>query len=94
MSGEAGLEIWGAFEHGEDVKDAIMDAGEEYGIRHLGTKAYRSSGPMSGWVEFQLPAIYESDELRPYREWLPAEGPEANASIGGSYDAEDVTDYY
>lgn len=94
MSGEAGLEIWGPFEHGDEIKEAIMNAGQEYGIRHLGTRAYRSSGPMSGWVEFQLPAIYSGEEMKEYREWLDIESPEANTSLGGSYDSDDITDYY
>ncbi len=94
MSGEAGLEIWGPFEEGDAVKEAIMEAGEAYGIRHLGTRAYRSSGPMSGWVEFQLPAIYTGSDMRPYREWLGVETPEANTSLGGSFRSDDVEDYY
>jgi syringate O-demethylase len=32
--------------------------------------------------------------LRPYREWLPAAGYEAGASIGGSFDSPDIEDYY
>ena len=94
MSGEAGFEIWGPFENGDEVKNAIMDAGQEYGIRHLGTSAYRSSGPMAGWVEFQLPAIYSRDEMQSYREWLGADSPEANISLGGSFRSDDITEYY
>lgn len=94
MSGEAGLEIWGPFEHADEIKRTIMEAGQPYGIRHLGTRAYRSSGPMSGWVEFQLPAIYTGEEMRSYREWLGADSPEAASSLGGSFQSDDITDYY
>lgn len=94
MSGEAGFELFGSFEDGDTVKDEIMAAGEDYGIRHLGTRTYRSSAPLSGWVEFQLPAIYDHEALQEYREWLAGESLEANCSIGGSYHSEDISDYY
>ena len=32
--------------------------------------------------------------MKAYREWLPADGYEATGSIGGSYYADDITDYY
>src|SRR5205807_2379487 len=41
-----------------------------------------------------LPAIYTGEELRAYREWLPANGYEAGASLYGSYVSEDIEDYY
>lgn len=94
MSGEAGFEIWGDYERAGDTKDAILEAGQEYGIRQLGTRAYRSSAPMSGWIELQLPAIYDGEAMAGYREWLSSESIEANCSIGGSFYSEDVTDYY
>lgn len=49
---------------------------------------------MSGWVEFQLPAIYSGEEMAGYRDWLSVETPEANTSLGGSYHSDDITDYY
>ena len=41
-----------------------------------------------------LPAVYTGEELRPYREWLPANGYEGSASIGGSFVSDDIEDYY
>ena len=38
--------------------------------------------------------MYTGDSLKAYREWLPAAGYEANASIGGSFYSPDVEDYY
>ena len=32
--------------------------------------------------------------MKPYREWLPADGYEATGSLGGSYHAESIEDYY
>jgi glycine cleavage system aminomethyltransferase T len=94
MSGEAGFEIWGPHEYGKDIKETIMDVGQDYGIRHLGTRSYRSSAPMSGWIEFQLPAVYDSEEMKEYREWLTMEHLASICSIGGSYRSDDITDYY
>ena len=41
-----------------------------------------------------MPAIYAGDSMRPYREWLSADGFEANASLGGSYYSDNIVDYY
>jgi vanillate/3-O-methylgallate O-demethylase len=40
-----------------------------------------------------MPAIW-TDKLKPYREWLPADGFEANASLGGSFNSPHIADYY
>ena len=32
--------------------------------------------------------------MKPYREWLPADGFEASASLGGSMVSDNVEDYY
>ncbi|MGH2893604.1 MAG: aminomethyl transferase family protein, partial [Solirubrobacteraceae bacterium] len=56
--------------------------------------AYSSNAIESGWVASPLPAIYTGDELRAYREWLPAAGYEGSASIGGSFVSDDIEDYY
>ena len=39
----------------------------------------------SGWIPSPLPAVYSGEELKAYREWLPATGYEGSASIGGSF---------
>ena len=36
MSGEPGLEIWGPFEEGEEIRDIIHEAGREFGLRLVG----------------------------------------------------------
>jgi syringate O-demethylase len=38
--------------------------------------------------------VYSGDALKAYREWLPATGYEASASIGGSFVSRDIEDYY
>lgn len=39
-----------------------------------------------------MPAIYSGEKMKPYREWLPADGFEANASLGGSFYSPDIED--
>jgi len=94
MSGEAGFEFWGPWADGDAIKSRVLDAGRERGIRQLGAKSYGSSAVISGWVGMPLPAVYESDEMAEYREWLSAHSLEAHYSIAGSLDSDDVTDYY
>lgn len=94
MSGESGLEIFGPYEHHDEIKETILDAGEDYGLRQLGSKSYKSTSVESAWIPVPVPAIYDGDEMKEYREWLDATNFEANMAIGGSYDPEHVSDYY
>ncbi|AMM31997.1 Aminomethyltransferase [Sinomonas atrocyanea] len=90
MAGQPGFEFYGPWEDHETVLDALMEAGEEFGIRRVGAKAYSASPLESGWVPTPFPAIFD-DDFAEYRAWLPA----ARAgSIGGSLYSEDVHDYY
>ena len=74
--------------------EAIVDAGQEFGLRQVGGRAYSSNTLESGWIPSPLPAVYTGAELEAYREWLPAAGYEANASIGGSFVSDSIEDYY
>jgi len=94
MAATPGLEIFGPFDHHDDVLQDIMAAGEDYDLRQLGSKAYKTNKIGTGWMVGPIPAVYESDEMRGYREWLEPDGTEAQFSIGGSFVSEDVTDYY
>lgn len=94
MAGSTGLEIFGPYDHHDEVLEKILDAGEAYGIRQLGSKAYKTGKIGSGWFLGPVPAIYEHEELRPYREWLDADSMEASMSIGGSLASADIEDYY
>jgi vanillate/3-O-methylgallate O-demethylase len=94
MAATPGLEIFGPYEAHDDVLDDMLAAGEQYGIRQLGSKAYKTGKVGSGWFVMSIPAIYESDEMQGYREWLGTDSQEAQVSIGGSYVSEDITDYY
>ncbi|MBV9604978.1 MAG: aminomethyltransferase family protein [Solirubrobacterales bacterium] len=94
MAGEPGLELWGPYETYEEVRGTILEAGKEFGLEPCGARAYASNALESGWIPSPLPAIYTGEELRPYREWLPADGYEAGASLYGSYVSENIEDYY
>jgi len=94
MAGQAGFELFGPWGEGDEVKGAIVESGEEFGLRQVGARAYSSNTLESGWIPSPLPAIYSGDKMKPYREWLPAKGYEGIASLGGSFDSDDITDYY
>ncbi|WP_247004130.1 hypothetical protein [Halosolutus gelatinilyticus] len=91
MAGEPGFEFWGPYEYGDEVKDIVLDAGEEYGIRHLGAESYQTPNKILGWIPLVVPAIFE-EELQDYREWLDVG--QGLLSIGGSFESDDITDYY
>jgi len=94
MAGQPGLELFGPWAEGEAVREAIVAAGAEFGLRQVGARAYSSNTLESGWIPSPLPAIYTGERMKPYREWLPARGYESTASLGGSFLSADIRDYY
>jgi vanillate/3-O-methylgallate O-demethylase len=94
MAGAPGLELWGPYENHEKVREAILEAGQEFGIEPVGARAYSSSTLESGWIPSPLPAIYTGEELRGYREWLGTDSYEANNALAGSFVSDDIEDYY
>jgi vanillate/3-O-methylgallate O-demethylase len=94
MAGAPGLEIWGAYETYDQVRDTILEAGQEYGLLAVGSRAYPSNTLESGWIPSPLPAIYTGEELRPYREWLGADSYEAVNAVAGSFVSDKIEDYY
>jgi vanillate/3-O-methylgallate O-demethylase len=94
MAGHAGAEISGAFAEMDIVRDAILKAGEKYGLLQAGTRTYYSTPLEDGWIPYPLPGIYSGEELRAYREWLPADSWEANMQLGGSLYTSNIEDYY
>jgi vanillate/3-O-methylgallate O-demethylase len=94
MSGVPGLELFGPSQEGEEVRAALVRAGEEFGLRQVGSRAYATNTLESGWIPCPLPAIFTGDQMKAYRQWLPANWYEATGSLGGSYYANSITDYY
>jgi vanillate/3-O-methylgallate O-demethylase len=94
MAGAPGLEIWGPYTEYDEVREAIVEAGREFGLAEVGSRAYASNTLESGWIPSPLPAVYTGEKMRKYREWLPANGYEATGSIGGSFVSDSIEDYY
>jgi vanillate/3-O-methylgallate O-demethylase len=94
MSGAPGLELFGPWEDGEAVKAAIVEAGAEFGLRQVGARVYATNTLESGWIPSPLPAVFTGEEMRAYREWLPADGYEGTGSLGGSLTSDDISDHY
>ncbi len=94
MVGQPGWEIFGPWDQGDAVRNAIVEAGREFGLRQVGARAYPTTCLESGWIPSPLPAIYSTKELEPYRQWLTAKSYEAMASLGGSFYSDDIADYY
>jgi len=94
MAGAPGLEIWGPYEQHGEIRDAVLKAGEEFGIEPCGARAYSSNTLESGWIPSPLPAVYSSEGERAYREWLPADSYEAINAIAGSFVSDNIEDYY
>ncbi|HET7047274.1 MAG TPA: hypothetical protein VFI54_03310 [Solirubrobacteraceae bacterium] len=94
MAGEPGLELWGPYETYDKTRDAILEAGAEFGLLPCGARAYASNTLESGWIPSPLPAIYTGEELRGYREWLAPNSYEANNALAGSFVSDDIEDYY
>lgn len=94
MSGVPGLEIWGDYGSYTKIRDAIVAAGEEFGLRPCGGRAYPTNTLESAWIPDPLPAVYTGEALRRYRKWLPAQGVEAANAIAGSYVSNNIEDYY
>ena len=94
MSGAPGLEIWGPYEEGDEIRETLLEAGREFGLVPVGSRAYASNTLESGWIPSPLPAVYTGEQMKKYREWLPANGYEGTGSIGGSFVSDDIEDYY
>jgi vanillate/3-O-methylgallate O-demethylase len=94
MAGAPGLEIWGPYPEGDEIRETIVEAGKEFGLVQVGARAYSSNTLESGWIPSPLPAVYTGDAMRKYREWLPAGGYEGTGSIGGSFVSDNIEDYY
>ena len=94
MVGQPGFELFGPWDDGDAVKAAIVEAGQEFGLRLSGARTYSSNTLESGWIPSPLPAIYTSPKMKAYREWLPADSYEGIGSLGGSFYSEKIEDYY
>ena len=94
MAGQPGYELFGPWADYDAVRNALIEAGKDFGLTLVGGRTYSSNTIESGWIPSPLPATYTGEALRPYREWLSANSYEAKASIGGSYVPDTIEGYY
>ncbi|HEY4557214.1 MAG TPA: aminomethyl transferase family protein, partial [Enteractinococcus sp.] len=81
-------------EHHARVRNAIIEAGEEFGLLPVGSRAYATNTLESGWIPSPLPGIYTGEAEQGYREWLGADSYEATAPLAGSFVSDNIEDYY
>jgi vanillate/3-O-methylgallate O-demethylase len=85
MAGAPGLEVWGPYAEADEIREAILEAGRDFGLVQVGARAYSSNTLESGWIPSPLPAIYTGGGMmQEYRDWLGADSYEAIGSLGGS----------
>ncbi|HVN08066.1 MAG TPA: aminomethyl transferase family protein [Patescibacteria group bacterium] len=94
MAGAPGLEVWGPYEEREEIREAILEAGREFGLCQVGARAYATNTLESGWIPSPLPAVYTGEKMKPFRQWSPAAGYEGSGSLGGSFVSKNIEDYY
>ncbi|MFH8253155.1 aminomethyl transferase family protein [Microbacterium sp. B2969] len=91
MAGMPGFELFGPWDEREGVHQAILSAGEEFGLVLAGARAYSTANLESAWVPSPFPAIFSGERTAEYLDWLPADRIGSNA---GSFVSDDVADYY
>ena len=93
MMDEPGFELFGPWEYADEVRQAVLDAGEAYDIQQIGGKAYPTNIIPTAWMSVPLPAIYH-EGMEDYREWLDANSFEGALAMAGSFKSDEITDYY
>ena len=91
MAGQPGFELFGPWEEGEQVRNALIAAGGEFVRVLAGSAAYSSARLEAAWVPSPLPAIFTGEGTAEYLEWLPAN---RAGSLAGSFVSDDIEDYY
>jgi vanillate/3-O-methylgallate O-demethylase len=98
MAGEIGFELQGKRAASQDVYNAVLEAGKEFGIRRLGGRATfinHLEACFPTIITDYLPAMF-STEMKPYLDEFSAAMPAfaSTFNIAGSYEGQDVSDYY
>ena len=95
MAGQPGYEFIGDHADHAPVKEALMKAGEQFGLELVGSRAYPTAQAEGGWVPAPVPAIYDdSPSQTAYRSWLPLHTPDGMQPLNGSFYSPDIADYY
>jgi len=93
MAGAMGLELWGPWERRDAIREAIIRAGEEFGLRLVGGMAYLVPAIESGWFQATVPAIF-GDDMKAFREWVPETDHNALMRLAGTKVYDTVEGYY
>jgi vanillate/3-O-methylgallate O-demethylase len=94
MAGQPGYEFIGAYADHDAVKEALLAAGAEFGIVHVGALSYATNGVESGWIPTPTPAIYTDPGLAAYRQAIGLYTYEGQNPLYGSFYSDDIADYY
>ncbi|MET8427606.1 hypothetical protein [Nocardia sp. NPDC004860] len=98
MAGEIGFELQGPKEHAERIYQAVLEAGQEFGIRKLGGRVALINHLEACFPTIAtdyIPAIFDED-MADYLDVFTASMPSfaQPAYIAGSFDGTDISDYY
>jgi glycine cleavage system aminomethyltransferase T len=90
-----GRELFGPADEADEFLERILAAGAEHGLVRGGARSYGTASLESGWIGGVVPAIYTSDALRPYRQWLPDTAFEnVVPATSGSFRPTEIDGYY
>ncbi|WP_218938471.1 hypothetical protein [Modestobacter altitudinis] len=98
MSGEVGFELQGPREWGEEIRQLVMEAGRPFGIRRIGARVTPINHLEASYPTIAtdyIPAIFDAelaDYLAEFRSSMPDFA--QPAYIAGSYDGQQVSEYY
>ncbi|MGW4484377.1 glycine cleavage T C-terminal barrel domain-containing protein [Amycolatopsis sp. NPDC004368] len=98
MAGEIGFELQGPREFGQEVYDAVVEAGQEFGIRKLGGRVAMINHLEASYPTIAtdyIPAIFDegmADYLEVFRSSMPAFA--QPAYVAGSFEGKRISDYY
>ncbi|MFC9250947.1 hypothetical protein [Amycolatopsis thailandensis] len=98
MAGEIGFELQGPKEVGQEIYDAVVEAGQEFGIRKLGGRVALINHLEASYPTIAtdyIPAIFDpamAGYLEVFRSSMPAFA--QPAYIAGSFPGESISDYY
>ena len=95
MAGAPGLEIWGPYDDHDEIRDAILEAGDEFGLRagrlarlpvehaRVGLDPVAAAGH-----------LHRARSCAPTASGCPADGYEATNALAGSFVSDNIEDYY
>jgi vanillate/3-O-methylgallate O-demethylase len=100
MSGEIGFELQAPTAEGRKVWDAILEAGQEYGIEQLGGRVAMINHLQAAYPTFlvdYVPAVFDDQNVGYLAEMRGGTTEELDKiywAIAGSFESDDITDYY